>query len=545
MQSFSPITTKWEDIESAYNIRDQIYICPKGKNHMNIYYNGTFNEKKPSNDFSNIDNWDLLCYHQFQKNYMFVAYLNNHNIMYVYNLDSNTWTSNTATTFYNGLFDFKWTTDGNYNNEYPMKMIVYNDNHLILKGTIFTLESNNINRDDVKSQDLIDTLTYSNAYFDYNNDYFYFITYDKEPPDYKSGFFNSQTTFDYSNIGNLIINTNITSPLEFYYNFTIQSMNFSRNTKYVLYEIYNTVKEKTYHGIIDVVSNQVIFNTDEIIHQFKPYSSNSFLVITDKSAYKICALSDGNNQCISSCSEGQNVYIDSKRPNFCGNSCSKYILVPTGICVDECDENIFHSEDNYHCGFCKVIFPSYPYKLLNTSGCLNNIPEGTYLYNLKYKLLKGVITPTTIPTSIPTILSTAITITMPTSILTTVIEDSKFDLCNKSEDLYPVNYGKYTKKIECKNKNDVYPRIYFDQKNEDFKPCYETCYKCEKEGNKSYHNCLECEPGFRFKPEGSPKNNCVADCPYYYFTLSGQYKYLEELPCPNTAKLLFLQKINV
>ena len=274
MQSFSPITTKWEDIESAYNIRDQIYICPKGKNHMNIYSNGAFNEKKPSNDFSNIDNWDLLCYHQFQKNYMFVAYLNNHNIMYVYNLDSNTWTSNSATTFYNGLFDFKWTTDGNYNNEYPMKMIVYNDNHLILKGTIFILESNNINRNDVTSQDLIDTLTYSNAYFDYNNDYFYFITYDKEPPDYKSGFFNSQTTFDYSNIGNLIINTNITSPLEFYYNFTIQSMNFSRNTKYVLYEIYNTIKEKTYHGIIDLVSNKVIFNTDEIIHQFKPYSSN-------------------------------------------------------------------------------------------------------------------------------------------------------------------------------------------------------------------------------------------------------------------------------
>ena len=91
----------------------------------------------------------------------------------------------------------------------------------------------------------------------------------------------------------------------------------------------------------------MIFNTDEAITVFKPYSYNSFLAITDKSAYKICALAY-NSECISSCSnEGDTIYIDSQRPNFCGNKCSKYMMVPTGICVDECDQNIFHILDNY------------------------------------------------------------------------------------------------------------------------------------------------------------------------------------------------------
>ena len=48
--------------------------------------------------------------------------------------------------------------------------------------------------------------------------------------------------------------------------------------------------------------------------------------------------------------------------------------------------------------------------LLNESGCYDTIPEGTYLYNSKYNLLKVVVeTPTTVPEN---------------------------DLCDKSENLY-------------------------------------------------------------------------------------------------------------
>ena len=103
-------------------------------------------------------------------------------------------------------------------------------------------------------------------------------------------------------------------------------MKFIRNTKYVYYTIYNIEKETYYYGIIDIILNKVIFNTDEKINSFKPYNSNSMLAITENSAYKICFLSN-NTGCINSCSSG-NIFIDSYGPNFCGTKCPNYILIP-------------------------------------------------------------------------------------------------------------------------------------------------------------------------------------------------------------------------
>ena len=196
-----------------------------------------------------------------------------------------------------------------------------------------------------------------------------------------------------------------------------------RNTKYAYYKIYNIIKEKSYYGIIDIVLNQILFNTDKEITKIKPYiensqsnSPNSILVLTSNSAYRICALSvDGNCIDSGSCSSGS-FFVDSQGKNFCGDKCDKYYLIPNKICVTECDENIYYSNDSYHCGFCIDMDESQPYKLLNRSGCLSYIPEGAYLYNSKYKLLKGTISPTT---TIPTTIQTTILTTIITTILTT------------------------------------------------------------------------------------------------------------------------------
>ena len=166
--------------------------------------------------------------------------------MYVYRFDSSDWITQRATDFYRGLHDFKWTTDYINGREYPMKMLVNDQSYFYIKGTLFTLETNNenINRNDCIDNRIMTCLTYSEGYFELDSHYFYFITYDKDPANYKSGYYKSQASFDYTEVSSLSINTNSTSPLEFYYNFTIQSMTFSRNTRYVLYKIYNTIKEK-------------------------------------------------------------------------------------------------------------------------------------------------------------------------------------------------------------------------------------------------------------------------------------------------------------
>ena len=417
--------TDWEDIESIYEFSGSLYICPKGKNHLIKYLDsGLFYEYKPLS-LDHVEDWELKCYKQTVKNYLFVAYLNKYEKLFAFKLSSEEWHENQIN-IGNGIFDFKWTETTNNYREYPMRTLMLSGDKILLRAYIIILETSNdlININHLMEKEIINTFTYSNAFFDSNNDYFYFITYDLNTDNFSSGYYTDRTSFGYDEISSLspIIN-NIDSPLQFLYNSTIQKITFVRNTQYVLYEIYNNEKEKTYYGIIDIIANKVIFNTDQEITSFKRFKSisdttYSFLVITANSAYKICALADNNN-CISSCSSGD-IYIDSQGKNFCGNKCPVFILVPIGICVEECDLNIFHLVNNYECGFCKDVNSSFPYKLLNSSGCLNNIPYGTYLYNAKYNLLKRNISfftdaPTTfistttlnnIPTTTPVIFST-------------------------------------------------------------------------------------------------------------------------------------------
>ena len=85
-------------------------------------------------------------------------------------------------------------------------------------------------------------------------------------------------------------------------------------------------------------------------------------------------------------------------------------------------------------------------------------------------------------------------------------------------------------------------KFYFNNTLNEFRPCYETCATCDKEGNAKYHNCLTCETNHMFRPDGSPKNNCVAYCKYYYISSYGQYKCLDKLKCPEDAKLLIKEK---
>ena len=60
--SFSQ-NVNWDDIDSSYHIGDYVYICPKGKNHMNKLEGNNLIEIKPS-DFSYDKDWDLKCYYQ-------------------------------------------------------------------------------------------------------------------------------------------------------------------------------------------------------------------------------------------------------------------------------------------------------------------------------------------------------------------------------------------------------------------------------------------------------------------------------------------------
>ena len=64
-------------------------------------------------------------------------------------------------------------------------------------------------------------------------------------------------------------------------------MNFLLYNKYIYYTINNTKTGEIYHGLYDVKLGKIMFNTNEDISTFIPYSSNSMLAITKDNVHKI------------------------------------------------------------------------------------------------------------------------------------------------------------------------------------------------------------------------------------------------------------------
>ena len=355
----------WEDIESFYRINGTDFICPKGRYHMHFYKENDFIEVKPDT-FSEEEDWDLQCYYQKDQKYMFVAFINKHPKIYSLKIDTWIWEE---IEFNDGLYDFKWVT-APINGEYPMKAIILENNLITLKGRTFHINGadNTITYEDKQEKSFIKILSNSISYFKLDNENFYFMTYDSAD-NFISGFYNEKD-IDYNNIKNIEPTINTISPLEFFNEVDIIYLKFIRNTKYAFYKIRDKKDDIIYHGIIDILLNKVIFNTNEEILEFKPYSSNSMLAKTSNSAYKICTIQDNGN-CIDQCSNSFTIF-DVSKPNQCGNeiNCKNYILIPNEICIESCDENIYTKIDN-KCGLCRDMDENKPYKLLNSIGCVD------------------------------------------------------------------------------------------------------------------------------------------------------------------------------
>ena len=134
----------------------------------------------------------------------------------------------------------------------------------------------------------------------------------------------------------------------------------------------------------------------------------------------------------------------------------------------------------------------------------------------------------------------------------TTPESSSYNLCiscNTENGYYPAenNLGNdYNNSfIECYN-NQTKPINFYlnnsDSKDIKYKPCYETCLTCEKEGNEYNHNCIKCATNHINRPDNP--TYCVTKCTYYYYYTSyGQYKCSNSSGCPEEANL-YIKEIN-
>ena len=118
-------------------------------------------------------------------------------------------------------------------------------------------------------------------------------------------------------------------------------------------------------------------------------------------------------------------------------------------------------------------------------------------------------------------------------------------ICNKTKGFYPIIYPGYEQKyFNCLNSSLKYERLYFNESEEAFMPCYESCRECERGGNPNNHNCLKCDVDLIERPGmNSDLKNCVVNCTYKYnITSYGHYKCVEIAHCTKNSSNYIREK---
>ena len=377
----------FDDIESFYHFDTDYIVCPKGKYHPTYFSDNQYSELQ-LNDFAENGDWELKCYFH-GTGYFLVFYLNNGESQFFYKILSST--SWTKSLLHQEIYDFK-LIDGTSYGEYNFTYLVKDENYIKLIGSKFTFNLDGIFRNDIGVRIiLLSRSNHTRGSFENSYDHFYFFTY-TNTSDFSCGYYDSTDIIDYLSVRQYSVNINTESPLEFSDDVEIQEIKFIKNYKYAYYKIYNPTKGKTYYGIIDIKQNLVVFNTDEEILTYVPFTDISMLAITSTHAYEICVIKkDGACTDSYTCTEFGYNYLLDLQGNKCGNTCDegKLLLVKEKVCVDSCDETIYVLVDN-QCGLCKYFYSDRPYKLINISQCFSSdeIPEGAEVYDEKLYLLK-------------------------------------------------------------------------------------------------------------------------------------------------------------
>ena len=575
----------FEYIESFYYLKggtEKKILCPAGKNHpINLENSQTIK----NNDFNNEDNdWDLKCYsHNAGKKFVFTFYLSNGENQIYDLLTNDTFQKYEELNLHEELYDFKLVNkEQDYQNgPYQICALVKSDDYIKFIGNKYYLsESNNIHKETNElTKDLIRAKKYSLGNFNNFTNNFYYITYNNVS-DFSSGYSTSVSSLDNKNYYTSDVNflNNFTSPFNFVGKVEIKEIKFLLHNHYAYYSLYDTKTGNSYHGILDIYLNKIIFNTDEDLDVFIPYSTYSMLAITKKTAYEICIIKY-NDKCIEECPSGTSLSL-SVEGNICG-ACDigKYLLIPEEVCIPTCNNSIYIIKNTNQCGLCKDFYSDKKYKFIDSDQCLEQRPNNTIFYDEDLFLLeckKGYIlennacvphcyskceicsdfsTDENDQQCLSCIDNYYLEREPPSNCLFNCTGDNKIKCatCNEESDelelcltckegYVKVNYTTLypeLKYFDClKKDNPLLKKFFPDEQSGEYKPCYKTCKRCEREGNEIAHYCLECESDYMFRPGNNPYNNCIADSSYYYISPYGQIKSMDILQCPEEAKYL-------
>ena len=408
-------TVEFEAIESFYgdtNSKTGIpIICPWGTYHP---FKVNSINSKTEYSYSTIQKstkFDLKCYfHRSQGGHFLVYYLMNGN-NYLLELGTSNLSGKSGYQFdVDEIYDFKILNRDNFDVTdtitYPFMGLVKKDKKIRLIGTTIDFSSNSQSVDNYK--DLLTAKKYTQASFHvyhFINDFYYF-TYNNIS-DFESGYSTKSIAFidnkpAYDKITSVTFKNNENSPFEFLNDVEIIEMENIFNYRYVYYKLKDKVTNVYYHGVYDIISDLIVFHTDEEVKLFIPYielvetdkgnyqHANSMLLITETNAYKICAIKNSaGTDCLEECESGKLV-LDIE-----GNKCTtnglcdsgKKLLLPHRICTKTCNDSIYTSNST-HCGLCRDLDANNKYRFINGTKCLNTIPSNAKVNKSELYLLE-------------------------------------------------------------------------------------------------------------------------------------------------------------
>ena len=470
---------EWEDIYTFFPLKDKLFICPKGNNYLSVYSSNTIRQIIYPIDEINGD-WELTCF--YYKNRILISYLGSDDVnIYSLNIKDGEWES---LPMYSGYLDILWPNKEINEDNFYLTVILLNSSDIILGKINITINDKTTSNYEGNKYYINYSNNKINAFFD-ENKYFYWISCDIDNLyNFKSGYSITSMPDNIEEVNNYYeyiksINNDI-PPFEIFDNIQINYIKLMRNSKYAYYKF--NQNGLFYHGIIDIELNQIIFNTNETILEFKPYSKFSFMVFTSSSAYEICIYGKLDDKCIDKCPPGQKLIIDNIKGNHCEGieKCDKYIFKPNNTCIDHCDENIYTLIDEKECGICKYLNKSFPYKIKGELSCINEKPNNTYFINESQYILKNC--------------------------------HSSCETCNGEND-YQCLSCINSILFEGKCINDCPDGYYNDKKRNECLECDKNCWTCSDGRENSNNHCLSCPNNTYLITANGMDNNCVIECP--------------------------------
>ena len=540
------LEVEWEDIESSYDINDWgIIICPQGSFFLNKYNRNEFEPMIPDGFYDDnkinkeTDNWELLCYEIWERNFMFQGFLNQRKINniygYPYKSDNKYWRKEgVQKSFLDFMLTFETKTDLD-NSQYNMFGLILKESQFYLQLVLMTITPDSDIRYTESNKMLLGYESdNTHGYFNHTKKIFYWISANNS-----NTFCSGYSTDEIDLKGEKVEYTkkeNYTSPLQFLQNATIIKLEMIRNTRFAYYEILSKEDNAKYYGIIDILMNKVIFNTNEGLKTFKPIKNIAMLAITnDNGIYQIC-LNKYNNECVESCPEGTILILDSENGNYCGNEneqkCKDNILlIPDQVCISTCNTSIYdYSEKDgvRICGLCKDIDSSKPFKIFNDSECLNEKPNGTFYLSKEFQILERCGNYCDVCENAEKCLTCKDGYK---EVGGKCEKDEPESLCpdyceciENSQKCYKCKYDKYLIN-DTNNCTDGCSEGFYEPEDNEFKlcfKCHKNCKACHKGEDGDNQNCDSCRDNLLLLNSSNSPKNCVEKCPQN-FTQNGSY----------------------